>query len=153
MRRVAVFIDCSKIDSVAYFPDNPCQTFVLVTSKQFTSVGGVLDTEVRHLTVLGWHHSAAQPVDYDGAAGGMATLSQSWVAPDRRTCAFVTTDAIGTAAEGHELFPYDPYNQPYGVLAFYRCSRRCPIRSSPLDEAAACIQRPLRRKHPIVVGN
>lgn len=120
LRRAAIFIDCSKTNSFAYFPDNPCQTFVLLKSREFASAEGVLATEARHLKVSGWHHSAAQPVDYDGAAGAMAALSQSWVAPDRRTCAYVATDAIGTAAEGHDLFPYDPHNQPYGVLAFYR---------------------------------
>jgi hypothetical protein len=129
-REAAGYVDCSKINSVAYFADNPCQTFVLVTSDEFRSAMELLDAEVRHLGVVGWRHSDAQPVDDDGATGGMATVSQSWVAPDRRACAYVTTDAMGVAEEARELFPYDPYNQPPGVLTFYRHARS--VRARPV---------------------
>jgi hypothetical protein len=122
----AVYVDCSKINSVAYFPDNPCQTFLLLQSDHFTSAVEFLGAEMRQMSLSGWHHTAPQPVDYDGAAGGTATLSQSWVSPDHRACAYVATDRIGVAAEARELFPYDPHNQPQGVLDFYRTGRSPP---------------------------
>ncbi|MEI4920520.1 hypothetical protein Q8G81_33710, partial [Klebsiella pneumoniae] len=36
-QQAAVYFDCSKPNVVAYFPDNPCQTFVLLESQRFGS--------------------------------------------------------------------------------------------------------------------
>jgi hypothetical protein len=140
-----VYVDCSKINSVAYFPDNPCQTFLLVQSDHFGSASELLTAESRQLSRSGWRHSSLQLVDYDGVTGGMATLSQSWVSPDHRACAYVTTDRVGVAAEGRELFPYDQYNQPHGVLDFYRTAKAANpsqtlwVRLRPPNRGGRCI--------------
>lgn len=140
-----VYVDCSKINNVAYFPDNPCETFVLVESGHFGSASALLTAEMRELTRSGWRHSAPQLVDYDGAAAGMATLGQSWVSADGRACAYIATDRVGVAAEARELFPYDPYNQPQGVLDFYRAAKAANpnaslwVRLRPRNPGGRCI--------------
>lgn len=119
--RTVVYVDCSKIGAVTYDPQNPCQTFVLLQSDHFRSAGAFLDAEARQLRDAGWRHpSRPPPVDYDSGEGAMATLTESWVAPRRQGCAYVATAQTGIAAEAKGLFPYDPYNQPQGVLDFYR---------------------------------
>ena len=42
----AVYLDCSKINSVAYDPHNPCQTFMLVKSNQSVSQLALLSAEL-----------------------------------------------------------------------------------------------------------
>jgi hypothetical protein len=119
VHRVATYVDCSQIDAVTYGPHNPCQTFVLLESHHFRSAAVLLGAEAHQLTVSGWHHSAAQPVDYNQVEA-MAIPSESWVAADGQACAYIATDEVGAAAEGKGLFPFDPNNQPRGVLDFYR---------------------------------
>ena len=140
-----VYVDCSKINSVAYFPDNPCQTFFVVQSNHFGSALELLTAESRQLSRSGWRHGSAQLVDYDGATGGMVTISQSWVSPNHRGCAYITTDRAGVAAEARELFPYDPSNQPHGVLDFYRTAKAAnpnhalSVRLRPPNPGGRCI--------------
>lgn len=141
---LAVYVDCSKISAVAYFADNPCQTFVLLKDNRFQSAADLLAAEARHLTDAGWHHSAPQPTDYDQGEA-LARPSESWVAPDRRACAYVTTVAAGIATEARGLFPYDPYNQPDGVLAFYRGATAAKadqtlwVRLRPPNQGGHCV--------------
>jgi hypothetical protein len=118
------FVDCSRINAVAYFADNPCQTFVLLKSNHFSSAGAFWAAETHKLTLSGWRHSAPQLVDYDAANSGMASRGESWVAPSHRACAYVATDRNGVAAEKQSLFPADPYDIPHGVYVFYRKARR-----------------------------
>ena len=118
--QAASFVDCSKTNSLAYFSDNPCETFLLLRSNHFGSAAKLLAAETRRLAVASWGHSAPQEVDYDGGADGMAALGESWVSPDHHACAYVTTVGRGVAAERREIFPWDPYNWPHGVLDFYR---------------------------------
>jgi hypothetical protein len=117
--RAATYVDCSQINAITFDPHNPCQTFVLLESNRFTSASALLDAEAHRLNASGWHHSAPQPVDYN-QGDAMASPGESWVAADRHACAYVATDRVGAAAEAKGLFPYDPYNQPRGVLDFYR---------------------------------
>ncbi|MGO9793372.1 MAG: hypothetical protein ACLP8S_28735 [Solirubrobacteraceae bacterium] len=119
----AVFVDCSPINDIAYFANNPCETFVLVRSHHFGSASAFLGAEARRLLSAGWRHpSIAPPVDYN-AGGATASLSNSWFSPQHRACAYVDTVRDGVAAEHTGLFPYDPYNQPAGVLSFYRTAK------------------------------
>jgi hypothetical protein len=115
-----IYVDCSKINGVAYFPDNPCETFVLLESQHFGSAEEFWTAETRQLRVSGWHHSSPQLVDYDGQAAGMASPSESWVAPTQRACAYVTTVQKGVAAEKREIFPRDPNDIPHGVYDLYQ---------------------------------
>ena len=115
-----VYVDCSKINDVAYFADNPCETFVLLASEHFRSAERFWAAEVRRMDAAGWRHSAPQVVDYDGEAGHLARLSESWVSPDHHACAYVATLPRGLAAEKREIFPRDPYDIPAGVYDFYR---------------------------------
>jgi hypothetical protein len=141
---LAAFVDCSKISAAAYFADNPCQTFVLLNDKRFHSATAFLAAEARHLTDAGWRHSAPQPTDYDQGEA-LASANESWVAPDGRACAYVTTVAAGIATEAKGLFPYDPYNQPDGVLAFYREAKAAKanqtlwVRLSPPNRGGHCV--------------
>jgi hypothetical protein len=134
-----------KIDSVAYFADNPCQTFVLLESKRFVSAREFWTAQTRGMRTSGWRHSARQLVDYDGAKSGMASLSESWVAPDHLACAYVTTDGKGVAAETHALFPYDPYDIPHGLYVFYRKAKAAKrsetlwVRLRPPNRGGRCI--------------
>lgn len=116
---MASYLDCSKISSVAYFADNPCETFVLLAGDHFRSDTALLSAQTRRMGAVGWRNSAPQPTDFDGA-GPMASVNASWAAPGDRACAYLATARDGAAAEAKGLFPYDPYNQPRGVLDFYR---------------------------------
>jgi hypothetical protein len=143
--QTAVYVDCSKIDAVAFDPHNPCQTFVLPHSDHFTSAAAFLDAEARQLRAVGWGHPRiAPPVDYDGG-GEMANLGDSWFAPGHKACLYLATVQAGVAAEARVLFPYDPYNQPQGVLDFYRTAKSAkPSQTlwarlrSPKTEVGAC---------------
>jgi hypothetical protein len=143
-KKADVYVDCSKIDAVAYFEDNPCQTFVLLQSSHFRSATEFWSAETRQMKRSGWHNSAPQVADFDGG-GGLVSLSESWVSRDHRACAYVTTDRRGTAAEAKTLFPYDPYNQPQGVLDFYRAARAANpnqalwVRLRPPNRDGRCI--------------
>jgi hypothetical protein len=143
--QATVYVDCSKVNGVAYFPDNPCETFVLLKSSHFGSAAAFWVAETRQLRLSGWRHSAPQLVDYNGAYGGMANLRDSWVAPSHRACAYVTTDRKGVAAEAKELFPYDPYDNPHGVYVFYRTAKRARsdetlwVRLRPPNRGGRCI--------------
>lgn len=118
--RTHIYVDCSRVDSVAYFNDNPCQTFELVSSDRFGSAEEFWAAETRRMRDAGWHHSAPQVVDYDSSDNGMASRADSWVVRGHRTaCAYVVTDREGMAAEAKALFPYDPYDNPHGVYVFY----------------------------------
>jgi hypothetical protein len=127
--RAASFVDCSKTNSLAYFSDNPCETFVLLRSNRFSSAAELLAAETRRLSSAGWRHSAPQEVDYDGGADGLAARDESWVSPDRQACAYITTVRRGVAAEKREIFPWDPYNWPRGIRDFFR--RADAIKSRP----------------------
>lgn len=118
-RKTAVYVDCSKVSSVAYFSDNPCQTFVLLESDRFASAERFLAAETSYMMAWSWHRSSPQPVDFDGPVGRMAGPSESWAASG--ACAYITTDALGVAAETTELFPRD-LDVPQGVYDFYRAA-------------------------------
>lgn len=143
--QAAVYVDCSTLNSITYDPHNPCQTFVLLQSRQFANAKELLRAEGRLLVDSGWRHSARQPVDYDSVGNAMASPSDSWAAGDRHVCAYVETAEAGVAAERRELFPYDPYNQPQGVLEFYRKARAAKqratlwIRLRPPNRGGRCI--------------
>jgi hypothetical protein len=118
--RAATYLDCSKINAVTYDPHNPCQTFLLLETGRFRSPASFLEAEAGRLRAAGWRHATEPiPVDPDNGSGS-GSLSESWVAPGHRACAYVTTVRRGLATEAQGLFPYDPYNQPRGVLDFYR---------------------------------
>jgi hypothetical protein len=143
--KAGVYVDCSKVDSVAYFADNPCQTFVLLTSKHFRSAVEFWAAETRAMRISGWRHSAPQLVDYDGANSDMASLSESWVSPAHRACAYVATGRKGVVTEAQALFPYDPYDIPHGVYVFYRTARAAKpsetlwVRLRPPNPGGRCI--------------
>ncbi len=118
--RADVYGDCSKVNGVAYFSENPCQTFVLIESDHFGSALEFWEAETRVLRMAGWRHSAPQLVDYDGSNDGMARRNESWVLRAQRACAYVATDRMGVVAERPSLFPYDPYDIPHGLYVFYR---------------------------------
>lgn len=101
--QAAVYVDCSTLDSITYDPHNPCQTFVLLQSRQFANAKELLRAEGRLLVDSGWRHSARQPVDYDATGNAMASPTASWVAGDRHVCAYVETAEAGVAAERREL--------------------------------------------------
>lgn len=125
-----VYVDCSKINAVAYFSDNPCETFVLLTGERFRSARRFWAAEVRQMRAAGWRHSAPQEVDYDGEGGHLARVSESWVSRDHRKCAYVATLQQGLAAEKREIFPRDPNDIPSGVYDFYhRAAKARPHRS------------------------
>ena len=96
---------------------------MLVKSNQSVSQLALLSAEAQALRSAGWQHPR-QPVsiDWDGSppSPNQARRTESWVAPHKSACAYVTTDDQGVAAEGKLLFPYDPYNQPEGVRRFYK---------------------------------
>jgi hypothetical protein len=143
-QQAAVYVDCSKPNAVAYFSDNPCQTFVLLESKHFPSASEFLAAESHHMMVSGWRHSVPQLVDYDGIAFGMASAEDSWVAPANQACAYVATGQTGVAAETNEIFPRDPYDVPQGVYDFYRKAKAANssetlwVRLRPLNTDGHC---------------
>jgi hypothetical protein len=121
--KIAAYLDCSKVGAVAYDEHRPCQTFLLLESDQLASSRALLSAEVALLQSRGWRHPAAPVfVDMDGN-GGHAAIGESWAAPGRQACVYLTTGAVGVRAETGEIFPYDPYNTPHGVLAFYRTAK------------------------------
>jgi hypothetical protein len=117
-----VYVDCSKVNAVAYFNDNPCETFLLLAGTRYRSASAFWNAETHRLRVAGWRHSAAQAVDYD-VGDGMATRNQSWVSRDGHACAYIATVTRGAGAEAPAIFPADPYDIPSGVYAFYRKAR------------------------------
>jgi hypothetical protein len=122
-RESAVFVDCSKVNALAYFPHNPCDTFVLLRSDQFASQQVFLAAEASRLRAAGWRHPRiAPPIDYD-VGDAAAPLDQSWFAPGHCVCAYVATAAAAVAAEGQGLLPFDPYDNPHGMLDFYETAR------------------------------
>jgi hypothetical protein len=129
-QQAAAYVDCSKISSIAYFSNNPCQTFVLLESDHFSSAEEFLAAESRQLMAKGWRHSDPQPVDFDGGHGGLASPSQSWGAPANRVCAYVATARGGVAAETREIFPQDPYDVPQGVYDFYWTAKAASTRQA-----------------------
>lgn len=141
----AVYVDCSKVNGVAYFSDNPCETFVLLESRHAGTAGRLRDAEVRRLRIADWRHSSPQLVDYDSVAGGTASLSQSWVSPDGRDCAYIAGVLEGLTAERREIFPREPADIPRGVYDFYqRATRAQPSRSlwvrlRPANPGGRCI--------------
>lgn len=140
----AEFVDCSKVNAVAYFNDNPCETFLLLASQRYRSASALWNAEAHRLRVAGWRHSAAQAVDYD-AGGGMATRNQSWVSRDGHACAYIATVTSGAAAEARGIFPADPYDIPSGVYAFYRKART----ANPTDTLWVRLRPPNRGGHCI----
>jgi hypothetical protein len=121
--RVAAFTDCSKVNSLAYFEDNPCETFVLLRGGQFTTQAAFLAAEARQLVASGWQHpTIAPPIDYN-VGGAMAAVENSWFAPKHAACGYVATDQAAVAAEASELIPFDRYDNPRGMLAFYRTAK------------------------------
>jgi hypothetical protein len=139
------FVDCSKIDAVTYSPDNPCQTFVLLTSEHFSSASAFWTAETRAMKIAGWRHSARQPPDYDGAYRRLASRRQSWVAPAQRACAYITTDRAGVAAEEHALFQYDPNDNPRGLYVYYHRAKAAArnvtlwVRLRPPNHGGRCV--------------
>lgn len=121
-RAVLTFVDCSKVNSLAYFAHNPCETFVLVRGQHFRSATGLLSAEAATLRAAGWRHPGIEPpIDYD-VGDAMAPLQDSWYSPDGRACAYIATDHAAVAAEGRELIPFDRYDNPAGMLSFYRAA-------------------------------
>jgi hypothetical protein len=144
-QRAAAYTDCSRVNSVAYFPGNPCQTFVLIESTRFRSAAAFLAAETRQMIASGWHHSAPQPVDYDGAYGNMASATQSWAARDHRACAYVASVRAGVSAETPEIFPRRSYDVPQGVYDFYRAAKAANpdetlwVRLRPPNTGGRCV--------------
>lgn len=119
-RRSAIYVDCSKVNSLAYFEHNPCETFVLLRSDRFGSQAALLAAESDRLRAAGWlHPKIAPPIDYN-VGDATASLDDSWFAPQHKACAYVATDQAAVAAEGRQLLPFDPYDNPRGMLDFYR---------------------------------
>jgi hypothetical protein len=61
---------------------------------------------------------------YDQIETPNAGPGQGWISTAKHACAYVAPVGVGAAAEAKGLFPYDPYNQPHGVLDFYRQAAR-----------------------------
>jgi hypothetical protein len=120
------FMDCSKVNGLAYFDHWPCQTFVLVHSSHFGTAQALDSAEQARLGAAGWHYSARGPipVDYDALGSANVPSSASWTGPGNSACAVILTDTAGAALEAEAILrPYDPYNQPQGLIAFYRVAR------------------------------
>jgi hypothetical protein len=128
--KIATYVDCSKVGAVAYDEHHPCQTFLLLESNQLRPSRALLSAEDVLLQSRGWRHPAA-PVFVDMDVGGHAAIGESWAAPGHQACAYVTTGAVGVRAEAGEIFPYDPYNTPHGVLAFYRTAKASAAAGQP----------------------
>jgi hypothetical protein len=119
----AVYVDCSKVNSLAYFPQNPCQTFVLIRSQRFASSSSLLDAETARLRVAGWRHpTLPPPIDYD-VGNATAPVVDSWLAPEHHACAYIATDHAAVTAEGKELIPFDRYDDPHEMLVFYETAK------------------------------
>jgi hypothetical protein len=121
--QVSAFTDCSKVNSLAYFANNPCETFVLLRDDRFATQAAFLAAEQHRLTAAGWRHpTIAPPIDYN-TGEAMAPIAASWVAPKHAACAYVATDRAAVTAEGSELLPFDYYDDPEGLLGFYRTAK------------------------------
>lgn len=119
--RTARFLDCSKVNSLAYFANNPCETFLLIGASGSESVTELLRSQDAALLAAGWRHPILRPAaDYDDTYSLKAPLAQSWFAPHSRACAYVTTVRSGIAAEGKRFLPFDYGDDPKGLLTFYR---------------------------------
>jgi hypothetical protein len=128
---IAAYVDCSKVGLVAYDEHRPCQTFLLLESGQLGTAQALLAAQDALLQRRGWRHpSAPVLVDMDGE-GRSAAFNESWAAPGHQGCAYVTMGAVGVRAETGEIFPYDPYNTPRGVLDFYRTAKTRAAASRP----------------------
>jgi hypothetical protein len=114
------FTDCSKVNSLTYDPEQPCQAFVLVKSIRFASLSALIAGERARLLASDWRRSAL-PLLMDNDSGlTYAPRAVSWAAPNHQACAVVVTDAVGVRAEGKVLFPYDAFDMPSGLYRFYR---------------------------------
>lgn len=117
------FTDCSKVNSVTYDPEQPCQAFVLVKNLRFASSSALTARERARLQVGGWRRSA-RPLYMDNDTGlTFAPRAAGWAAPSHQACAIVVTAAAGVKAEGKVLFPYDRYDIPRGLYRFYRAAK------------------------------
>jgi hypothetical protein len=67
--QAAVYLDCSRINSVTYDTQNPCQTLLLIQSSHFTSAEGFLNAEAQPLALL----LASLPYDPDNQPRGFST--------------------------------------------------------------------------------
>jgi hypothetical protein len=146
-QRVDTFVDCSKVNSVAYFRDNPCETFVLVRGRASSSAMALLGSEVATLHRAGWVHPALRPeADYDDVSSAPAPRRDSWVAPDANACAYVATVRAGIRAEGKGFLPFDHDDDPAGLLTFYDVARTFQggavlwvrLRPKQMTERGAC---------------
>jgi hypothetical protein len=123
-RRVSTYVDCSKIGAVAYNAQNPCETFVLVRDSRAVSTSQLLGIEDATLRNAGWRQGGVRiPADQNGVMGPSDRPSETWQAPNAKTCAYVTTVRRGVKAEHASLFPYVTQNQPAGVLRFDRTAQ------------------------------
>jgi hypothetical protein len=117
------FMDCDKATAIGYLEHWPCETFVLVQSSHFGTAQAFDAAEQARLRAAGWHYSARGPipVDYGAVGEANAPSAASWTDPGNSACAVVLTDTAGIALESKAILrPYDPYNQPHGLISFYR---------------------------------
>jgi len=146
-RRVDTFVDCSKVNSLAYFTHNPCETFVLVRGSASGSAKALLRSESATLRGDGWVHPTLRPMaDYDDVSSAMAPLQDSWVAPGSKVCAYIATARSGVRAEGKQFLPFDHADDPAGLLTFYNAARAARsgdvlwvrLRSKQMTQPGAC---------------
>jgi hypothetical protein len=134
-RRIDTFVDCSKVNSLAYFTHNPCETFVLVRGSASGSGSAIalLRSEAATLRGDGWVHPTLRPVaDYDDVSSAMAPLRDSWVAPGSNACAYVATARAGVLAEGKGFL----CRRSHGPVDVLQRSAGSPNRRSALGTVA-----------------
>lgn len=89
-KRSRTYVDCTKVSTLAYFADNPCETFVLIHGSAEESARSLLTAESETLATHGWRHPALRPlVDYDHY-DRLAPKSEAWFSRDPRACVYVT---------------------------------------------------------------
>ena len=121
--RTATFMDCSPVNAIRYDPQNPCETFVLVTGTRYRSSSDLLAVERSLLKRTGWRHpTAGTDVDGDSATSPMAGRSETWIRVKANACAYVATVRRGVAAEKLSIFPDG--DAPHGVYDFFNTARR-----------------------------
>jgi len=127
-QQLATFTNCSRVNSLAYFAHNPCETFELLLDPRYGSQSALLNAEDHRLLAAGWLHPRIEPaVDYD-VGTAMAPIADSWYSPDHKVCAYIATDRSGVAAERQGFFPFDGWDEPEGLLGFYRAARAAQSR-------------------------